>query len=69
MNTLQKDKEVCKHSIVLIEKERLIGWHKTIFKNNLCSDERTKNIVDSLGVDYLNKECIIAILNILETIE
>lgn len=68
-NTLQKDIELCMHSIYLMDEDRLGSWHPTIFKNNLCSDERTRNIIDSMGVDRLDKTAMLSLLNILETIK
>lgn len=68
-NTLKKDIELCRHTIYLIDEDRISSWYPTIFKNNLCSDERTRNIIDSMGVDRLGRNEIISLLNILETIE
>lgn len=68
-HTLQKDIELCMHTIYLIDEDRLNSWHPTIFKNNLCSDERTRNIIDSMGVDRLGRDEVVSLLNILETIE
>lgn len=68
-HTLQKDIELCRYTIYLIDESRLNGWHPTIFKNNLCSDERTRNIIDSMGVDRLGRNEVVSLLNILEIIE
>lgn len=67
--TLQKDIELCRYTIILIQEQRLESWNPTIFKNNLCSDERTRNIIGSLGVDRLGRDEVISLLNILEVIE
>lgn len=68
-NTLQKDIELCRHTILLIDSNRIESWHPTIFKNNLCSDHRTRNVVDSMGVNRLGRKEVLSLLNILETIE
>lgn len=68
-NTLQKDIELCRHTIYLIDEDRLNSWHPTIFKNNLCSDQRTRHIIDSMGVDRLGKDEVLSLLRILEVIE
>lgn len=68
-NTLQKDIELCIHTIYLFDEGRLISWNPTIFKNNLCSDQRTRNVIESMGVDRLGREEVLSLLNILETIE
>lgn len=68
-NTLQKDIELCRHTILLIDSNRIESWHPTIFKNNLCSDQRTRNVIDSMRVDRLGRKEVLSLLNILETIE
>lgn len=68
-NTLQKDIELCRYTICLIDEDRLSSWHPTVFKNNLCSDERTRNIIDSMGVGRLGRNEVVSLLNILETIK
>ena len=68
-NTLQKDIELCRHTILLIDSNRIESWHPTIFKNNLCSDQRTRNVVDSMGVYRLGRKEVLSLLNILEAIE
>lgn len=69
-NTLQKDIELCRHTILLIDSNRIESWHPTIFKNNLCSDQRTRHIVESLGVvDRLGKDEVLSLLEILEVIK
>ena len=67
-NTLQKDIELCRHTIYLIDEDRLNSWHPIIFKNNLCSDQRTRNAIDSMGVGRLGRKEVLSLLNILETI-
>lgn len=67
--TLQKDIELCRYTIILIQEQRLESWNPTIFKNNLCSDERARNVIDSLGVDRIGKDEVRSLLQILETIE
>lgn len=68
-NTLQKDIELCIHTIYLIDEGRLISWNPTIFSINLCSDQRTRNVITSMGIDRLGREEVLSLLNILETIE
>ena len=69
-NTLKKDIELCRYTIILIQEQRLDSWNTTIFKNNLCSDQRTRHIVESLGVvDRLGKDEVLSLLEILEVIK
>lgn len=68
-HTLQKDKELCRHSIYLMDEGRLGSWSSGIFSSHLCSDERTRNIIASLGTASLDRNAMASILNILETIE
>ena len=68
-NTLQKDIDACRYTILLIDSNRLESWNIQLFKNNLCSDQRTRNVIDSMGVDRLGRKEVLSLLNILETIE
>lgn len=68
-NTLQKDIDACRYTILLIDSNRLESWNIKLFKNNLCSDQRTRNVIDSMGVGRLGRKEVLSLLNILETIE
>lgn len=67
--TLQRDIELCRYTICLIDSDRLQSWSSVIFSNNLCSDQRTRNVVAAMREDRLDKDAITSILNILEAIE
>ena len=68
-NTIQKDIELCRHTILLIDSNRIESWHPIIFKNSLCSDQRTRNAIATMGAKRLGREEVLSLLNILETIE
>ena len=68
-NTLQKDIELCRYTILLIDSNRIESWHPKIFSSNLCSDQRTRNVINSMGVNRLGRNEVVSLLNILETIE
>jgi hypothetical protein len=69
MNPLDKDIELIQHSITLIEKDRLRGWHSSILCKNLLTSDVSKNALSSLGVDYLDQDGLESFLNILQTIQ
>jgi hypothetical protein len=68
MNPLDKDIELIQHSIALIEKDRLRGWHSFILSKNLLTSDVSRNVLSSLGVDYLGLDELKSFLNILQTI-
>jgi hypothetical protein len=68
MNPLDKDIELIQHSITLIEKDRLRGWHSSILSKNLLASDVSKNVLSSLGVDYAGIDELESFLNILQTI-
>jgi hypothetical protein len=68
MNPLDKDIELIQHSITLIEKDRLRGWHHSILYKNLLTSDVSRNVLSSLGVDYLGIDELKSFLNILQTI-
>jgi hypothetical protein len=68
MSPLDKDIELIQHSITLIEKDRLRGWHSSILSKNLLTSDVSRNVLSSLGVDYAGIDELESFLNILQTI-